>query len=731
MTLERRAQGTMLLCVMLSIASLCTGSGSPALALVLLPIAYAGWMLTGKGTRRILPPWVLYTIVLGALVVAAWRAMTEARAVGAFGAFLCAAVLARLWDRRTPKDDAQVLMLCAFLMIGSILEDQSLLLGVLVAAAVPTLMYAALLQQVRTARVRAGEGQRPDESRLDGGALAAGGLGRVAVLSLAVGILISTVVFLVMPRELGRGMLLRMEAGASPTTGFSNNIRLGKSGLLQTSQTQVLDLVVRDRAGRSLGADGRAFYLRGITWDLYGPDGSWGRSASGVQREDVGPQIRKTVGGMVRPGPGVIVQEVLIRRAGSRVPVFAGWRPIDVEFDQKGEVEESFNDLTMVRTSAEGNQPLRYRVVSDPNMIGEFTGTRTEDVGFDSPAVHALASQILREGGVDPEPRLRPFSQDAEAARLVERYLREKFQYTLELEPPARGQDPIEDFLFRRKRGHCEYFASAMTGMLRSVGINARLVGGYVAMEFNQATGAYIVRESNAHAWVEAEVQAGIWRQFDPTPPMDLRQVHQPEQSFLARVGRLFDTLEYAWIDSIVTFDESSRLRVIGEEVSRQTFGDRVASAVRVRLRVGGWGLARDAGINAAAAFVISVLLGFVIRRIWNRTLPRLSMASARHRARHDAGTQALIGFTRARAALKSVGFSVPPSTPIGLAIREQPGHLPGSIHAAALVAIERLYALCFGPETPTPAQVQHVEQGLRELERACRVAGVRPVRAE
>ena len=80
------------------------------------------------------------------------------------------------------------------------------------------------------------------------------------------------------------------------------------------------------------------------------------------------------------------------------------------------------------------------------------------------------------------------------------------------------GQLALEDFLFRTRRGHCEFFATAMVVMLRSQGIPARFVTGFLGGEENAFEGYYVVRQSNAHAWVEAWFPDRGWQVFDPTP---------------------------------------------------------------------------------------------------------------------------------------------------------------------------------------------------------------------
>src|SRR5438445_13833159 len=92
-----------------------------------------------------------------------------------------------------------------------------------------------------------------------------------------------------------------------------------------------------------------------------------------------------------------------------------------------------------------------------------------------------------------------------------------KYGYTLEL-PRVRPADSLANFLFERKQGHCEYFASAMAVMLRTLHIPSRVVNGFRTGEFNDLTGNYVVRASNAHSWVEAYFPGYGWVSFDPTP---------------------------------------------------------------------------------------------------------------------------------------------------------------------------------------------------------------------
>lgn len=103
-------------------------------------------------------------------------------------------------------------------------------------------------------------------------------------------------------------------------------------------------------------------------------------------------------------------------------------------------------------------------------------------------------------------------------AEALETYLRQNYKYSTVVRAPPAGRDPVDYFLFDLKEDFCEYFASSMTVMLRELGIPARMVEGFSTGTFDPEQGRYIVRELNAHAWVEAYFPQYGWIEFEPTP---------------------------------------------------------------------------------------------------------------------------------------------------------------------------------------------------------------------
>jgi hypothetical protein len=139
-------------------------------------------------------------------------------------------------------------------------------------------------------------------------------------------------------------------------------------------------------------------------------------------------------------------------------------------------------------------------------------------------------------------------------ARRAEAYMRNNFTYSLETAPPPPGMTPVEDFLFNSKRGFCEHYATAMVLMLRASGVPARIVTGFYGGEENAYGDYIIVRQSNAHSWVEAGVD-GRWMRFDPTPLV-----------LPAKRGALslyVDSLKMAWFRYVIGYSAADQIGML------------------------------------------------------------------------------------------------------------------------------------------------------------------------
>ena len=127
-------------------------------------------------------------------------------------------------------------------------------------------------------------------------------------------------------------------------------------------------------------------------------------------------------------------------------------------------------------------------------------------------------------------------------------WLRTTHDYTTNLQRNPAIADPLEDFLFEQKAGHCEYFASATAVLLRAAGVPSRYVNGFLGGEWNEIGHYVAVRENRAHSWAEAYMGELGWMRVDATPP----------NRGLFRMGRLrqiFDSIDFFWGRWVVGYD--------------------------------------------------------------------------------------------------------------------------------------------------------------------------------
>jgi hypothetical protein len=130
--------------------------------------------------------------------------------------------------------------------------------------------------------------------------------------------------------------------------------------------------------------------------------------------------------------------------------------------------------------------------------------------GSVTPATRELAASVA--GG---EPTV------FDTAMAIQDYLRATYPYDEKISGPSGGEDAVDYFLFDEQRGYCEYFASAMVVMLRSLDVPARLVAGFRDVPFDADADGYLYRQKQAHTWVEVYFPGYGWTAFEPTPSED------------------------------------------------------------------------------------------------------------------------------------------------------------------------------------------------------------------
>ena len=264
--------------------------------------------------------------------------------------------------------------------------------------------------------------------------------------------------------------------------GFKGELRLGGLDDLKQSDEIVL---------RVSGA--RTDYLRGAVYDRFdAPTSSWGLSR--VEVRVLAMPIARARGA-----------------SGTEVRRVGGWG------------ERYFFPL---RAGAIGS-PAAESLVDTMGVVRPAANKRYERYWFDADASDQLAStppsafdtrvpERLR-AGLDAVVRewTQPNDSPATILAKIEQHLGDGYAYSLSF--TRASKDPLLEFLTTNKQGNCEYFASAMALLARAANVPARVATGYRVAERNPISGEYLVRQKNAHAWVEAWVD-GAWRSFDPTP---------------------------------------------------------------------------------------------------------------------------------------------------------------------------------------------------------------------
>jgi hypothetical protein len=234
---------------------------------------------------------------------------------------------------------------------------------------------------------------------------------------------------------------------------------------------------------------------------------------------------------------------------------------LETDDDDGESVYSRFQSLRRMQYQVLSEVPNRARLMDPPASEGPIPleiGAKYLQLPADlDPRVGELAARMIENA-----------TSTMEKAAAVEAWLKRNYQYTLNLTWTP-GAQPISNFLFDAKAGHCEYFASSMAILLRTAGVPTRLVNGFLTGEYNPVGKDYIVRQSDAHSWVEVYVPGSGWIEFDPTPP----DPNQKELNLAGQLAHYIDAAELFWSSYILVYDSGAQLQLF------HSAQDRVQSA--------------------------------------------------------------------------------------------------------------------------------------------------------
>ena len=421
-------------------------------------------------------------------------------------------------------------------------------------------------------------------------------LAAIAVGATAGILVITAGLFLMVPRTARVAAFLF--PNAPRLTGFSNVIDLGGFGKIAKDNRAVLHILSYSRTfprnmkwrGTALSAfDGRRWFEPALP-------GREVLTAKGSAM--VTDEYQRS-----RRDGGRLLYRVDMQHADTRTLFIAGI-PEFVNIDRPRLV---VTPEDAIRVTGAPSETLRYEVSAHTGPPIPWLLTRAERARYlQLPPIDARIWTTARQWagtGTQMERALR-----------IQQKLQRGYKYVLE--GPERGtKDPLAEFLFVRKAGYCEYFASAMAVMLRSIGIPARVATGFQSGFYNEVSGMYVMRASDAHAWVEGWIPGLGWATFDPTPPA--RGGPPLAASLLERINMYLDAADQTWQQWVVAYDIGRQIEVAARfETALRNWSRPTPGAAQ---GWSGWlgGSWKGRSGWAAGFLVLVAALWFVRKRFW------------------------------------------------------------------------------------------------------------------
>ena len=518
----------------------------------------------------------------------------------------------------------------------------------------------------------------------------------VALVLLTLIFVLAMPLFLVAPRA-GSAALTRSGSALTNFIGFSENVTLGEIGDLKRDNAVVMHVRIEESQPVT------DLRWRGVALDEFTGRG-WKKSFDArhitEKKNDKGFFPLGTTEALHQR----TTQTVFLEPIESSV-LFAASRPIAIQ-----------GDFPLLRVDGEGSVQVRrhefermiYKALSDTTEPD--VALLRKDLG---PYPAALERYKQLPAALDPriEARANAIVANAHArnrydeAKAIEAHLQTAYGYSLQMR--AAGPDPLADFLFNVKVGHCEYFSTAMAVMLRKRGIAARVVNGFLPGEYNEAAGAYTIRQSDAHSWVEVYFpESQLWVTFDPTPAAG--KTEPVSTGFAAQLGKYAEALELIWFQYVVGYDKQEQ-RSLATSLHNQLFVYR-RSLVQIVSAVWDAVSKRTRGITLIGLAVMAAFLLFFVARRVRRFGWRRGLRLARRQGNEE--TSAVEFYERLLALLERRGVKRDPNlTPLEFA---------GGLDFKPALFITHAYnRVRFGGQALTSAEFLEIEKTLAEFERA------------
>lgn len=592
--------------------------------------------------------------LLGVLGIQSARILFDANVLDVLVEFAAGLQIIRLATRKGAAHDQQVIVLALLHLIAGTVLGGGLgyglcFLGVLVVA--PSALVLSHLRREVEGNYRQGARDRTglpvDVPRILRSRRVVGKTFLAVTCLLSIPILLFTAVLFVIFPRVGLSLLFFSRGHAGRMIGFSNRVDLGEVGVLRSDPTLAMRIELTNLPDPP--PPRLSLHLRGTALDAY--DGrTWTQSESAPKR----PAEMEL--GLIpfdnSPDP---TRDPLMKIDLEPIDppvVFLPQNASGLRVRPRGQIGTDF--MTLVYKGSEGE--YRYQPLDDRGLKYEVFLSHTGALSFrDLPANERPRYLALPP---DMPDRIRDLAKEWTAGQTnarakaleIERRLRTGYVYDLN-SPSGKDKQPLDHFLFESRRGHCEFYSSAMAILLRSVDVPTRNVTGFIGGTWNRFGRFYAVRQGDAHSWVEAYVDGEGWATFDPTPPADAA----PKSELSGVWAQLRDFLEATsqrWDRHVVGYDLSQQAS-LWRELSRRR---------RATTSVFGEGTSwKRVGLTALGVAAAGSAVWLYFRRRRQRALPQ---KDSDREPRSRSSTLATALYESLDLAMASVGVPRSPGVP-------------------------------------------------------------------
>ncbi|THT98656.1 DUF3488 domain-containing protein [Lampropedia puyangensis] len=512
------------------------------------------WRISISLRGKSLPKrWQVVTLLLLAIAGIAFELLVNASISGAALTFLLLLLALKTLEMQARRDSFVLFFLGFFSIVTTFLFAQTMMVALLM-----VLVFCGLLTALVNAHKPVGRPPLWESAKS-------------ALLLLVIGLPLIGALYILFPRFAPLWGV--PNAPTQARTGLSGSMEVGT--IADLAQSREIALRVRFAPDSPTPAQSDMYFRGPVLSRIQGRN--W------IARE-VGPVLSDAKAGTYanpfEPQGPAIRYETVLEAHRQRWLLPLDWMPQAPERSESSVPTGLLNQELVWNSFRPINNTTRYSAVSFTQGTYARTAKQPDLAPYlelppnDNPRTREWAHQLRAE--IQANPSIAEHDRDSALVEHVLQWLRrEPFHYTLQ--PPLYGNDTADDFWFVHRAGFCEHIASAYAVLMRAAGIPARIVTGYQGGEVNPVDGVWIVRQSDAHAWVEVWLPGEGWKRIDPTGAIAPERISLSQSAarlagadaraagwdgnmaWVARLQAISDAMDYRWTQWVLNYDQRNQ----------------------------------------------------------------------------------------------------------------------------------------------------------------------------